>query len=181
MPIQIRDSISAILIKGKTEDSMTKGINKYLFLIICLFIWQLYACKKNLIYTDSVTIPGEEWNLENVALFTPKITDSTNSNNIYISIRTGTSYPYRNIWLFVTTASPAGTSITDTLQYMLADEKGKWYGKGFGDIHELNLPFRTNVYFPKTGIYSFKIRHGMRAEILKGVYDIGLRIERAAK
>jgi gliding motility-associated lipoprotein GldH len=160
---------------------MTKGINKYLFLIIGLIIWQLYACKKNLIYTDSVAIPQEEWNLDNFVHFTPKITDSINSNNIYFTIRTSTSYPYRNIWLFVTTASPAGTTITDTLQYMLADEKGKWFGKGFGDIHELNLPFRTNVFFPKTGIYSFKIRHGMRAETLKGVYDLGLRIERAPK
>ena len=106
------------------------------------------------------------------------ITDTVNSNNIYFTIRTGTSYPFQNIWLFVTTTSPAGKSITDTLQYILADEKGKWYGKGFGNIHELNLPFRTSVYFPKEGTFSFKIRHGMRTENLKGVYDIGLRIER---
>jgi len=157
---------------------MTKGINKYLFLIIFLLIWQLYACNKNLIYTDSVAMPGEEWNLENVPRFNPLITDTVSSNNIIFTIRTGTSYPFRNIWLFVTTTSPAGKSITDTLQYMLADEKGKWYGKGFGDVHELDLPFKTNVYFPKEGIYSFKIRHGMRAENLNGVYDIGLRIER---
>ena len=56
--------------------------------------------------------------------------------------------PFRNIYLFVTTTSPDGKTITDTLQYNLADEKGKWYGKGFGDIHELNLPYKSNVYFP---------------------------------
>ena len=53
--------------------------------------------------------------------------------------------PFRNIYLFVTTTSPDGKSITDTLQYNLADEKGKWYGKGFGDIHELKLPYKSNV------------------------------------
>jgi gliding motility-associated lipoprotein GldH len=126
-------------------------------------------------------MPGDAWDLDNVTLFKPQITDTVSSHNIFFSIRTGTSFPFRNIWLFVTTTSPTGKSITDTLQYMLADEKGKWYGRGIGDIHELNLPFRTNVYFPKAGIYSFKIRHGMRAEILKGVYDIGLRIERTEK
>jgi len=157
---------------------MIKGINKYLFLIFFLFIWQIYACDRNLIYSESRPMPSEEWNLDNVVSFEPQISDTVTSNNISFFIRTGTSYPFRNIWLFVTTTSPAGKSITDTVQYMLASEKGKWYGKGFGDVHELNLPFKTNVFFPKTGEYSFKIRHGMRAETLKGVYDIGLRIER---
>ena len=60
---------------------------------------------------------------------------------------------------------------------MLADDKGKRFGKGLGDVHELKLPFKTNAYFPTKGIYTFNICHGMRTENLKGVYDIGLRIE----
>jgi gliding motility-associated lipoprotein GldH len=157
---------------------MIKGISKYLFFIIFLFVWQIYGCDKSLVYTDSADMPGELWTLDYVPVFEPFITDTVNSNNIYFTIRNSTSYPFRNIWLFVTTTSPAGKSITDTLQYMLADEKGKWYGKGFSDVRELNLPFKTNVFFPQKGIYSFKIRHGMRTENLKGVYDIGLRIEK---
>jgi gliding motility-associated lipoprotein GldH len=157
---------------------MTKGINKYVFLIILLFVWQLYACDKSLIYTDSSVFPDEVWALDNVPVYKPAVTDTVNSYNIFFNIRTGTSYPFRNIWLFVTTTSPSGKSITDTLQYMLADEKGKWYGKGFGDVRELNLPFKTSKYFPEAGTYIFNIRHGMRIENLKGVYDIGLRIER---
>jgi gliding motility-associated lipoprotein GldH len=160
---------------------MTRGINRYLFLVLFLFSWLFSACDKNIVFTDSTAIPDELWSLDNVPVFSPVITDTVNSNNIFITIRTGSSYSFRNIWLFVTTTSPAGISITDTLQYYLADEKGKWYGKGFGDIHELNLPYKTNVYFPKTGKYIFKIRHGMRSENLKGIYDIGLRIEHLKK
>jgi gliding motility-associated lipoprotein GldH len=126
-------------------------------------------------------MPSEEWNLENIPVFKPEITDTISSNNISFTLRTAASYPFRNIFLFVSTTSPAGKTITDTLQYMLADEKGKWYGKGFGDVHELYLPFKSSVYFPAKGIYSFKIRHGMRIETLKGVYDIGLRIEKIKK
>ncbi len=126
-------------------------------------------------------MPAEEWNLDNVAAFEPEITDTLSGNNIFFTIRTGASYPFRNIYLFVSTTSPAGKTITDTLQYKIADEKGKWYGKGFADVHELNLPFKANVYFPSKGIYSFKISHGMRTETLNGVYDIGLRIEKIKK
>ena len=67
------------------------------------------------------------------------------------------------------------------LQYYLADDKGRWYGKGFGDIHELKLPYRSNVFFPLKGEYTFTVQHGMRKEDLKGVYDIGIRIEKTGK
>ena len=160
---------------------MAEGINKCSFLFCVFSALLLNSCNRNVLFTDSVSIPGEEWTLDNVPVFTPEIADTVSNNNIFFTIRTGSSYPFRNIYLFVSTTSPAGKTITDTLQYMLADNKGKWYGKGLGDIHELNLPFKTGVYFPAKGIYSFKVRHGMRAENLKGVYDIGLRIEKVKK
>jgi len=157
---------------------MTKGTNKYLFLFCLISILLFYSCNSNLLFTDSVSMPSEEWRLENVPSFSPEITDTVSCNNIFFTIRTGSSYPFRNIYFFVSTTSPAGKTITDTLQYLLADKKGKWYGKGLGDVHELKLPFKTNIYFPTKGIYTFKICHGMRIENLKGVYDIGLRIEK---
>jgi gliding motility-associated lipoprotein GldH len=116
-----------------------------------------------------------------IPVFLVPISDTLNSNNVLFTIRNGSSFPFRNIYLFVTTTSPDGKKITDTLQYNLADEKGKWFGKGFGDIHELKLPYKSNVYFPLKGTYEFRIQHGMRVENLKGVYDFGLRIEKIRK
>jgi gliding motility-associated lipoprotein GldH len=126
-------------------------------------------------------IPDKTWKLLFIPTFKIPISDTINSNNVFFTIRTGSSYPFRNIFLFVTTISPDGKSITDTLQYNLADEKGKWYGEGFGDVHELNLPYKSNVYFPLKGSYKVKIQHGMRVEDLKSVYDFGLRIEKISK
>jgi gliding motility-associated lipoprotein GldH len=159
---------------------MIKGISKYSFLAITLFLL-LTGCNRDVLYTDSVIIPSEVWTLENIPEFTPEMTDTASICNIFLTIRTGTSYPFRNIWLFVNTISPSGKSITDTLQYMLADEKGHWYGKGLGDIHELDLPFRSGVFFREKGTYTFRVRHGMRSENLQGVYDLGLRISRIKK
>jgi gliding motility-associated lipoprotein GldH len=157
---------------------MTEGLNKFTLLFCTVLTLLVCSCNSNVIFTDSVSMVKEEWTLENVPVFTPLIKDTLSSNNVFFTLRTGSSYPFRNIYLFVSTTSPAGKTITDTLQYILADEKGKWYGKGSGDIHEMRLPFKTNVYFPAKGTYSFKVRHGMRSETLNGVYDIGLRIEK---
>jgi len=113
--------------------------------------------------------------------FNAQITDTIASNDIFFTIRTGSDYPFRNIFLFVSTYAPDGKSLTDTLEYYLADDKGNWLGKGVGDIRELKLPYRTNAYFPMKGKYEFTVQHGMRAEDLKGVYDIGIRIEETKK
>jgi gliding motility-associated lipoprotein GldH len=160
---------------------MTKGISKYIFVFLPAFLLTLSSCNSSVIYSDSHPMAGNIWKLMDVSSFKSEITDTLTSNNIFFTIRSGSSYPFRNIWLFVTTTSPDGKSITDTLQFNLADEKGKRIGKGFGDIHEVDLPYKSNVYFPAKGIYQFRVMHGMRVEDLKGVYDFGLRIEKIPK
>ena len=160
---------------------MIKGINRFSFIFILTFLFLLSSCNSKIVYTNSQAMTEETWKLMDITAFKVPITDTLNSNNVFFTIRNSSSYPFRNIYLFVTTTSPDGKKITDTLQYNLADEKGKWYGKGFGDIHELNLPYKSNVYFPLKGTYEFKIQHGMRVENLKGVYDFGLRIEKIRK
>jgi gliding motility-associated lipoprotein GldH len=160
---------------------MIKGQNNLTFLLFILLALQSYGCRNRVTFSDSAAFPSEIWKIENVAEFSPEISDTATIQNIFFTIRTGSSYPFRNIWLFVNTVSPSGKSLTDTLQYMLADGKGEWFGRGLGDVKELNLPFRTGVWFPEKGLYHFKIRHGMRIENLKGVYDLGLRIESAKK
>jgi gliding motility-associated lipoprotein GldH len=160
---------------------MIKEKSKVLSFLLLISIILLASCNSNVVFTDSQAIPEETWKLMNVPVFKVPINDTINGNNVMFTIRTGSSYPFRNIYLFVTTTSPGGTKITDTLQYNLADEKGKWYGRGFGDIKELDLPYKSNVFFPLKGTYEFKIQHGMRIENLKGVYDLGLRIEKIRK
>jgi len=160
---------------------MIKELSKFPFVLLLTYLLILTTCNSNIVFTDSKVMTDKTWTLFNTQVFKVPVNDTLNSNNVFFTIRTGTSYPFRNIYLFVTTTAPNGKSITDTLQYNLADEKGKWYGKGFGDIHELKLPFKTNVFFPLKGNYQFKIQHGMRIEDLKGVYDFGLRIEKISK
>jgi gliding motility-associated lipoprotein GldH len=160
---------------------MIKGKSRYSFILGLLSCILLLSCNNNVVYTDSVPITGKKWDLMNILSFKVPVDDTLKSNNVIFTIRTGSSYPFRNIYLFVQTKSPDGKFITDTLQYYLADEKGKWYGKGFGDIHELNLPYKSNVFFPIKGIYQFNVRHGMRIEDLNGIYDFGLRIEKTGK
>jgi gliding motility-associated lipoprotein GldH len=159
---------------------MGKRNKSYLFFLL-LAIIVVPSCNRDVVFSGSEIMKKNTWNLMNVLSFEIPVSDTVNSHNIIFTIRTGTAYPFRNIYLFVKTVSPDGRGITDTLQYNIADEKGKWIGKGFGDIRELNLPFKSNVYFPVKGSYMISVQHGMREEDLKGVYDFGLRVVRIRK
>jgi gliding motility-associated lipoprotein GldH len=160
---------------------MIKRTNRGFILVLPVLLLLLASCNSNVLFTASAAMKNKTWQLMNTPVFKVPVNDTLNSNNIFFIIRTGSDYPFRNIFLFVTAISPEGIELTDTLQYYLADDKGKWYGNGFGDIHELSLPYRSNVFFPSKGEYLFKIRHGMRIKDLPGVYDIGLRVERISK
>ena len=110
------------------------------------------------------------------ASYTVTIDDTVSIYNFDLSIRTSTGYPYRNMYLFVVTSFPSGNTVTDTLTCRIADEKGKWLGRGAGDLRELTIPYKSNVYFPEKGEYHFRVIHGMRDTVLKGVYDMGMKI-----
>jgi gliding motility-associated lipoprotein GldH len=160
---------------------MIKRINRLNYFLLILLPALLISCNSNVVYTDVAIMPNITWNLLDNPDFRFPIADTTKSTNVFFTIRTGSQFPYRNIFLFVTTTSPDGKSLTDTLEYKIADEKGNWLGRGLGDIHELKLPYKQNVFFPLKGTYHFKIQHGMRIGDLKGVYDVGLRVEKHSR
>lgn len=158
----------------------TRTSNPLVWLLLALPLF-FSACDDRVVYADSMAMPNEVWNLSNEIVFGFDNVDSEARTDVKFLIRTASDYPYRNIFLFVNSTSPDGYSITDTLEYFLSDEKGNSLGKGAGDINELELPYRSNVFFPLKGRYTFKVRHGMRSIDLPGVYDFGLKIVKTEK
>lgn len=93
-------------------------------------------------------------------------------------IRHADSYPYSNIFLFVTSHYPDGKVMTDTMEVMLSNSKGEWQGSGAGDIFDLKVPVKKNVRFPRSGKYTFEFEQGMRVDPLPMVMDFGFEIEK---
>jgi len=138
----------------------------------------LLSCNRDIMFADNRKMTANKWPLDVTPSFIVNSEDTAGLYDISFYIRTGNEYPFRNIWLFVTATSPSGRMLTDTLEYMLADIKGKRYGDGFGNIRDLSLAYRKGIFFPETGSYTFTIRHGMRTEVLPGVYDFGIIVRK---
>lgn len=139
----------------------------------------LTSCDPSRVYEENMKVPDQEWNKSEAMLFSPEISDSALVYNVLVNVRNTGSYSYSNLFLFITTTSPGGQWIKDTLEIPLSNSRGKWLGSGIGDLYFNRQLFKYNVRFPYSGVYSFEIVQGMRDTELKGIRDIGLRVEKS--
>ncbi|MES2140668.1 MAG: gliding motility lipoprotein GldH [Bacteroidota bacterium] len=151
------------------------------FILVTILLFGLFfsACDNNRIFEENKDLPDNTWSSNNVLKFDVSIVDTKIPTNFYINVRNADGYPYNNLFLFIKTTFPNGKMSNDTLECVLADEKGKWLGSGMGDIYDNQIPFKKNVLFPEAGKYTFEIQHGMRTEQVPLIMDVGLRIEKA--
>ena len=144
------------------------------FFIATFFI----SCDKHRVFEENKEIPDNVWNMDNKLIFEVNITDTLSNHNFFINIRNADSYPYSNLFLFVTTGFPNGKMSRDTVECTLADQNGNWLGDGLGDLWDNKILFKQGVRFPLKGKYTFEFEQAMRIENLPMIVDEGLRIEK---
>lgn len=147
------------------------------FTIMALVL--LAACDNNRIFEENRQVPGGSWKSNEPFEFEVLIADTNNPVNAYINIRNTSDYGFSNIYLFLTTTFPNGKEAKDTLNCLLADDKGKWLGQGAGDLWNNQIMLKHNVYFKQPGKYKFKLEHAMRTDPLTNITDVGFRIEKS--
>ena len=105
--------------------------------------------------------------------------DTVANYNFFVTLRNTDDYPYQNLYVFLKTEFPNEKSKLDTIYCPMADARGKWLGKGFSGVYDNRILYIARKRFPLTGEYTISIEHAMRDEILEGVLDVGVRIEKA--
>lgn len=136
------------------------------------------SCSNESIYDKYAPIPGMKWNAKSPVVFNVEIEDTVSAHNVYINIRNSSKYENMNLFLFVHTTAPSGAELVDTFECTLADDRGKWLGRGWGDIYDTRFLYKKQVRFPVKGEYSFEITQAMRTEELLHISDVGLRIDK---
>lgn len=139
------------------------------------------ACDSKVFYADTQRVDESGWNMAKSVEFDVEVPDTTTYYHFMIDLRNTNTYEYANAFLFINTTFPDGSVAHDTLECPLADVTGQWYGKRSGQYINNRYFFRKYVSFPMPGNYHFEILHGMREADIKGIKNIGLRIEYAGK
>ncbi len=136
----------------------------------------MVSCGSNDLYNRSVSLPNSGWYKDEAVRFDVKVNDTLSNYDFYVNLRNSTSYRYSNLFLFLTTKLPNGNTTRDTIEILLADNSGKWIGKGWGNIKESKVTLKKNLRFPLKGDYRFFIQQAMRVDTLKGIKDVGLEL-----
>lgn len=147
------------------------------FLFILSF-WVLQSCDSKRFFEENKRIEKSVWNNKDKAIFDVLITDILSSYDFSINLRNSGDYHYSNIYLFLKTVFPDGKVARDTIECQLADYDGKWLGSGISNLKFNRFLFQKGVRFPQKGQYVFEVEQAMRVNDLKGISDIGIRIEK---
>ena len=154
-----------------------KIANKYtLFIIIALTL--LISCRsQRTLLHEFAAIDGEEWNIIDSLHF--EIDSVTTSGNCETTLefRTNANYPYRNISILMTQSlRNKNKDITKTLAYDIVDESGKNNGEGITYLTH-RIPFCT-MEIQEGDTVDIFIRHNMQDNILPGIADVGVLVEK---
>ena len=158
-------------------------MQKVVFFVISLLL--LISCDSSQVFDQYKSIENNEWESVNRINFKVNVIDTINKHHIFVNLRNNNNYEFSNLFLRTKIQFPNNFNVIDTLEYEMTDANGKWLGEGFSDLKENKLTLKENVLFSEKGTYIFSINQVMRkrndvngTQPLKGVTDVGLRIEK---
>ncbi|MFT5821554.1 MAG: gliding motility-associated lipoprotein GldH [Crocinitomix sp.] len=146
------------------------------FMLFAISI-SLTSCDSNKIYEENLAVTGNVWNSDDIKTFEFDVTDTMSAVNIFVNLRTTIDYQYSNIYVFLYSEYPNGTTNKDTLEFLLAKSDGEWYGENTGTVVEFKGLIASGGRFSTAGKYQFQIQHAMREKDLSEVMNVGMRIE----
>ncbi|WP_347173128.1 gliding motility lipoprotein GldH [Polaribacter uvawellassae] len=154
-------------------------------IVFVLVAFSIISCDSKREYDSIVTIADNAWESKNGVSFNFDVKDTINKKDLFLTIRNNEKYGYSNLFLITTLSFPDGKKIVDTLEYEMADNSGRFLGKGFTGIKENKLFYKENVVFPMSGEYAVLVNQAMRKngaingiESLEGITEVGFRIEK---
>ena len=150
----------------------------YYIIALSAIVMAMVSCRsqKTLLH-EFAAIDGEEWNIKDSLHFEIDSVTSGGNCETTLEFRTNANYPYRNISIVMTQSlRREDKRITKTIAYDIVDKDGKNNGEGITYFTH-RIPFCTmNIQEGDTA--DIFIRHNMQDNILPGIADVGVLVER---
>lgn len=153
--------------------SLTIGI----LFAACGAVAVLTGCSDPPYFHENRTFESLSWQADQPEVFTFQVNDTTQAFDFLLNLRHGDAYPFSNLYLFVQLDFPNGKRSIDTLECVLADQRGRWNGKKTGQLVDHRIMLNERRIFPMTGTYHLQIRHAMRVDPLPEIHDVGFTLD----
>lgn len=149
-------------------------------ILLCLLLLLLgTACQDKPAAYDYCATPLEGWEPGDTLKFRIDTIREAGTYAFSIGVRTSAStpYPYQSLWLVVRQHwHHPERVVSDTIECRLTDEKGDVAGHGIS-LYQYDREWRR-VQLDSGDCADFSVNHIMRRELLPGVADIGIKLEK---
>ena len=146
------------------------------FALLVVAGFMLVSCNSTVLYDAQVDLPEGGWYKDEAVKFDIEVSDTLLPYDFKLNINHTTDYRYSNLYLFMVTRFPDGKVSRDTIEVLLAYPNGEWLGKGWGVSRDMEIPLRSQLFFPQSGVYQFYLQQAMRTDTLKDVSRVGLQL-----
>ncbi len=96
--------------------------------------------------------------------------------DLIFSLKHTGDFAWSNAFFLITTVFPDMNTSVDTLECLLAEPSGRWYGDRLGKYYSMSVLYKQGIRFPMPGEYRFMIQHAMREDALENITAVGLKI-----
>lgn len=141
------------------------------------FAFLLTACgKEKIVFEKEYPIPNSAWTYADTLNFAFDIVDTMALYDIVVYIKHRSDYGFQNLYTRISTKFPTGDRRSQTLNFDLADNTGKWVGKKSGDNRDFEVKIQENAFFNQTGQHVITLEQMMRVSSLSGIESIDLQV-----
>ena len=157
---------------------MKKKINSRLLMYTCASVLTLFSSCGDAAYFEALhSFDDERWDKTDTAFFELEVDDTKADYEFSLSLRTTTEYEFSNLWVYIESTAPDGSTSKVAQQLPLARPDGSWIGNVSGTIVQTEVKFAAKV-FPLKGDYSFKLMNATQQKSIDHVLDVGLTIRK---
>lgn len=157
---------------------MTKHFAIHLLLTLCIVLL-IASCSHRPIAFEYKSTPTDGWELGDTLKFHIDTLQHSGTYGLSLGLRTSASqpYPFQSIWVVVRQHwhNPEKLLI-DTLECRLTNSKGDVIGNGVS-LYSFTYPLKQMQLSQGTSA-DISIIHIMRREIINGIVDVGVRLQR---
>lgn len=155
---------------------MARNSMRMLSAMLCLGLF-LSSCIDKCIYDhyEHTTVGG--WEKNDALTFDIPSLKESGRYSMSLGLRTSEAYPFQNLSLVVEqTSFPAKKKTVDVVNCNIADRQGTMLGNGI-TLYQYTMPIRKKFHMRGDSLH-ITVRHNMKREILPGIVDIGIKIDR---
>lgn len=150
----------------------------FLYTLYCVCIVMGFtSCDTNTPYYHYAHTPIDGWEKNDTLRYDVQPLKKGGEHQITVALRLNGAYPFRKLYLIMEQdIYPRLQYKTDTICFDVTSKEGRFTGNGIS-YYQYTVPVCREHFMENDSIH-ITIRHAMKRDILPGISDIGIKLER---